>query len=75
MANEIARDALAHIMAMGHTFDAAIIEITDNDTGKVVERRAKFIVRPVSLKEWEQIQKEQLRSQLGGNKGSGIIIP
>lgn len=72
-AHQIAQESIAVMMALGWTWDAALIEIKDNETGKPVRYKAELIIRPLRLGEWQSVQKEKLRHELSGGKSSGII--
>lgn len=71
-AHQIAQESIAVMMALGWTWDAALIEIKDKETGKPVKYKAELIIRPLRLGEWQQVQKERLRHELSGGK-SGIV--
>lgn len=72
-AHQIAQESLAVMMAMGWTWDAALIEIKDKESGKPVRYKAELIIRPLRLGEWQSVQKEKLRHELSGGK-SGIVV-
>ena len=64
-AHAIAQESLGVMMAMGWTWDSALVVVKD-EKGKPVRHEAKLVIRPLRLGEWQTIQKERLRHQLSG---------
>lgn len=63
MAVRIGQEAVAHMMAMGWTFDAGWEEVKD-EKGNMVQKNPRLVVRSLTLVEWQAVQKEKLRRQL-----------
>lgn len=62
-AMQIAKEAMAYMMALGWRFDAGVREMKD-ENGKIVDRSNTLVIRPLSLGEWQDVQKEKLRRSL-----------
>ena len=66
-AHGVANESLAVMMAMGWTWDAAIVNVK-NKEDKVIGTDARLVIRPLGLAEWQMIQKEKLRHELSGGR-------